>query len=127
MPRRLILVFAAAALAAMLLAACGGGGGGGGGTTGGAALDVTETATEFKFDPATINAAPGQTINLTVKNAGTIQHTWVLPQANVKITIDPGKSVTQSFKAPTSPGTYQFECDVAGHKEAGMVGQLIVR
>ncbi len=113
-------------LAAVLLSACGGGASAGN-SGGGSALNVTESATEFKYDPATINAAPGQTINLTVKNNGTVQHTWVLSQANVKVTVDPGKSATATFTAPTTPGTYQYECDIAGHKEAGMVGQLIVK
>lgn len=127
MSRRTIVFLTAIAIVAVLVSACGGGAGGS--TTGGgaAAQNVSVTATEFKFDPATINATPGQTINLTVKNNGTTQHTWVLPQANVKMTIDPGKSVTQTFTAPTSAGTYQFDCDIAGHKEAGMVGQLVVK
>ncbi len=124
MSRRTIVFFAAMALVTLVLAACGGGASTGGG---GNALNVTVNATEFKFDPATINATAGQTINLTVKNNGTVQHTWALPEANVKITVDPGKSVTQAFTAPAKAGTYAFDCDVPGHKEAGMVGQLIVK
>ncbi len=127
MSRRNIVFITAIALVAVLVSACGGGAGGS--TTGGAAAaqNVSVTATEFKFDPSTINATPGQTINLTVKNNGTTQHTWVLPQANVKITVDPGKSASQTFTAPAAPGTYSFDCDVPGHKEAGMVGQLVVK
>ncbi len=127
MSRRTIVLLAAIALLAIFVSACGGGAGGS--TTGGgaAAQSVTVTATEFKFDPATINATPGQTINLTVKNNGTTQHTLVLAQANVKLTIDPGKTVNQTFTAPSAPGTYQYECDIPGHKEAGMIGQLVVK
>lgn len=125
MSRRTIVFLTAIALVAVLVSACGGGAGG---STGGAtSQSITVTATEFKFDPATINATPGQTINLTLKNNGTTQHTFVLPQANVKLTVDPGKSGTQTFTAPTAPGTYPFDCDIAGHKEAGMVGQLVVK
>ncbi len=126
MSRRTIVFLTAIALVAVLVTACGGGASSGS-AGGGAAKNVTVTATEFKFDPATIDATPGQTINLTVKNNGTIQHTWVLPQSNVKLTIDPGKTVSQTFTAPSTPGTYQYECDIAGHKEAGMVGQLVVK
>ncbi len=122
MSRRTIVFLTVIALAAVLVSACGGGAGGAA-----SAQTVTVTATEFKFDPATINATPGQTINLTVKNNGTTQHTFVLSQANVKLTIDPGKTVNQTFTAPTAAGTYPFECDIAGHKEAGMVGQLVVK
>ncbi len=127
MSRRMIVLLAAIALVAVLLAACGGGASGGGSTGGGTPLNVTVTGTEFKYDPSTINATPGQTINLTFKNTGSVQHTVVLPQANVKLTVDPGKSVNQTFTAPAQAGTYQFECDIPGHKEAGMTGQLVVK
>jgi plastocyanin len=124
MSRRTIVLLVAISLVAVLLAGCGGGASSGGGA---APLTVTVTTNEFKFDPAVINATPGQTVNLTVKNIGSVQHTFVLANANVKITVDPGKSVTQTFTAPAVAGTFTFECDVAGHKEAGMVGQLIVK
>ena len=124
MSRRTILLFALVALVALALAACGGGASSGGGA---AALNVTITATEFKYDPAVINATPGQTISLTLKNTGSVQHSFVFANANVKLIVDPGKSGTQTFTAPTAAGTYTFECDIAGHKEAGMVGQLIVK
>ena len=111
-------------LMALALAACGGGSANGGTAS---PLNVSMTATEFKYDPNVISASPGQTINLTVKNIGTVQHTWVLDQAHVTLTIDPGKTATTTLTAPATPGTYQFYCDVPGHKEAGMVGQLIVK
>ena len=122
MNRKLILLMGLM-FVVIALTACGGGASASGSTP----LNVTVNATEFKYDPATINASPGQTINLTVKNIGTVQHTWVLPAANIKLTIDPGQSVQKTFTAPATAGTYQYECDIAGHKEAGMVGQLIVK
>ncbi len=121
MSRRIIFMLAVVVLLAIALTACGGGASGGS-----APLNLTVTTTEFKFDPATINAAPGQTINLTVKNVGSVQHTWILAAANIKFTVDPGKSDTKTFTAPAT-GTYPIICDIAGHKEAGMQGQLIVK
>ena len=123
MSRRLIFLVATVSLLTLALAACGGGSSSGGS----AALNINMTATEFKYDPNVINASPGQTINLTVKNTGSVQHTWVLDQGNIKLTIDPGQSASKTFTAPTAPGTYQFYCDEPGHKEAGMVGQLVVK
>ena len=127
MSKRTMILLAVVALAALALAACGGGANTGSSSSGASALNVTVNATEFKFDPATSNATPGQTINLTVKNVGSVQHTFVLKEANVNLTIDPGKTATQTFTAPATAGTYQYECDIAGHKEAGMVGQLVVK
>ncbi len=117
----LALVFVAIAALAV---ACGGGGGS---TSGGGAQSITITATEFKFDPNTINATPGQTINLTLVNKGTARHTFVLKDANVNIGADPGQTATTTFKAPSAAGTYQFICDVPGHADQGMTGQLIVK
>jgi uncharacterized cupredoxin-like copper-binding protein len=37
----------------------------------------------------------------------------------------PGGSDVMHFWAPPA-GTYVFECIIPGHKEAGMVGQMIV-
>lgn len=123
--RRTILITAALAAIALVSVACGGGAstsGGGGGN----AVNVTVTMTEFKFDPATINAAPGQTVNVTMVNKGSIKHTFVIPDVKVTFSADPGQTVTKSFTAPAA-GTYKIECDEAGHKEAGMVGSLVVK
>jgi plastocyanin len=121
------LVFAVAlAVIAFAIVACGGGASGGASTGGGSALNVTVTLTEFKFDPGTVNATAGQTVNLTLVNKGSVVHTWVLPAANVKVSVDPGKTLTKTFTAPAA-GSYDVTCDEAGHKEAGMVGKLIVK
>ena len=126
MYRRTLILFAAMVLVAIALAACGGGAAGT--SSGGSSpLNVTLTATEFKYDPNTINAAPGQTINITLKNTGSVDHTFVFTPANFKMTVSPGKSDTKTFTAPTAPGSYDFLCDVAGHKEAGMTGKLVVK
>ena len=123
MSRRTIVLLAVVALAAIALSACGGGAAGGSSSP----LNVTITATEFKYDPATINATPGQTINITLKNTGSVDHTFVFAPANFKMTVSAGKSDTKTFTAPAAAGSYDFSCDVAGHKEAGMVGKLIVK
>ncbi|MBI3913289.1 MAG: cupredoxin domain-containing protein [Chloroflexi bacterium] len=122
MSKRNTILWVAVASVAMLLAACGGGGGSA--PTGG--LNVTVTHTEFKMDPADINAAPGQTITVTQVNKGSIQHHWVFPAANIQLSMDPGQTVTKTFTAPAA-GTYDIYCDVPGHKEAGMSGKFIVK
>jgi plastocyanin len=121
--RKTILMGTMLVVIALALVACGGGAS----SAASSPLNVTVIVTEFKFDPATVNAAPGQTINLTVQNTGSIDHTWVLKAVNFKMTVAAGKSDTKTFTAPTAPGTYDIECDIAGHKEAGMVGKLIVK
>lgn len=119
-----VLVFALVALAS-LIAACGPGGSSGGGG-GGGDVNVTITSTEFKYDPNTISAAPGQKVNVTLVNKGTVKHTFVLTEANANISADAGQTATGSFTAPAA-GTYSFFCDQPGHKDAGMTGTLTVK
>lgn len=89
-------------------------------------LAFSTTATEFQFSPNTITAKPGQPINLSLVNAGTVQHNFTFPDANVLITSVPGKTSKGSFRAP-GPGTYTFFCSIPGHREAGMVGTITVQ
>lgn len=123
--RLAILFFVIVALAA-LVAACGPGASGGGGGGGATDLNVTVNATEFKYDPNTISASPGQKVNVTLVNKGSVIHTFVITEANVTITADAGKTATGSFTAPAA-GTYTFFCDQPGHKDAGMTGTLTVK
>jgi plastocyanin len=123
--RLAILVFVIVALAA-LIAACGPGASGGGGGGGSNALNVTITATEFKYDPNTISASPGQQVNITLVNKGSVKHTFVLTEGNINISADAGQTATGSFTAPAA-GTYTFFCDQPGHKDAGMTGTLTVK
>ncbi len=125
--RVVLLLFVVVAVAA-LVAACGPGAGssGGGGGGGGNAVSYTINATEFKYDPNTITAAPGQTVNITLVNKGTVKHTFVIDATKTTITADVGQSATGSFTAPAA-GTYTFYCDQPGHKDAGMTGTLTVK
>jgi uncharacterized cupredoxin-like copper-binding protein len=42
------------------------------------------------------------------------------------VAAEPGATNRLSF-TPTKPGTYEFMCTVAGHKEAGMAGTMVVK
>ncbi len=122
--KRLGFVVAALLVAAMVLTACGGssaGSGGGGGTQ-----NVTVTATEFKFDPATITVKTGDKVTLTLVNKGTVDHTYVQPDLNINLKAAAGQSASTTFTA-TKAGSYPVVCDVPGHKEAGMTGTIVVQ
>ena len=74
-----VFLMLAIIVVAALAVACGGGGS----TGGGGAQNVTVTMTDFKFDPATINATVGQTVNITITNKGQTRHTWVAKDLEV--------------------------------------------
>jgi uncharacterized cupredoxin-like copper-binding protein len=128
---------------AFTLAACGGTAASSSAST--APKTVTLTLNEFQFQPADITVNVGQPITLVLKNNGTVLHDFVSTDAMVEVmgehgamhdmagmetamhaAVEAGQQSTLEFKA-TQAGTYTFYCTVPGHKEAGMVGKLIVR
>jgi len=110
--------------------------------------EVTLLATEFKYVPASITVPQGEPVTLTLKNDGNVEHDFVVqkigvadvqehdhgnmsghdmesPEYDLHISAMPGGSGVITFTS-TETGTYQFLCTVKGHKEAGMVGTLVV-
>jgi len=133
----------ALSLGAVLLSAC---------ASSPAALELGLPATDFRFEPASMEVMAGQQVTVTMDNQGTLEHDFVIQEipvektaaesgvgATASHTMDemeiepavhmgamPGLSSSVTF-VPTKPGTYEYFCAVPGHKEAGMVGTLIVQ
>ena len=86
-------------------------------------LDVT--AKEFAFSPAKLTMdKPGQLmVNLT--NAGVVEHDVTITGITGKAYAAPGGKGSATFELPKA-GTYQVICSIPGHKEAGMLGTLVV-
>ncbi len=93
---------------------------------GAAALEATDT---LKWQPDVLVAKPGTKVTLTVKNGGASAHTFLSPALGITspVEVNNGQTVTASFTTPTQPGAYQFWCNIPGHAEAGMVGEVIVQ
>ena len=92
----------------------------------GAATTITVVTTEFKFTPDTLTVHVGERVQVTLDNTkGTLKHDIYLPELNIHAEVEAGKKTTFEFK-PTKTGTFNLVCDVPGHKDAGMVGKLIV-
>ena len=88
--------------------------------------EATVEGSEYSFSPKTITVKKGATVKLTFKNIGNAIHTWTIDGLNADTgSILPGSSKTIEFDAATA-GTYEIYCAVAGHKESGMVGTLVV-
>lgn len=100
----------------------------------------------MRFDPATLSVKAGETIRFFVVNKGKLPHEMVIGTSEEidehaammrkmpgmvhkepnQITLGPGQRggiVWQFAKA----GTVTYACLVPGHKEAGMVGQVVVQ
>jgi len=109
-------MLAALGIVALLATACGGDDGGspaasgddgGGGAGGGGGASVTLTAADFSFDPGSVTAAAGDTIELS--NEGESPHNLQADEAGLDEDVDPGKTVAIDL-ADVEPGTYDFIC-----------------
>lgn len=113
-------------------------------------VEIMLDAANMKYQPAMIEVMAGQPVKLTLRNNDTVDHDFSImeiPMAAMGATAEPmaghemgdmatepqlhmaalmGATNTIEF-TPTKSGTYEFYCTVAGHKEAGMVGTLIVK
>ena len=94
----------------------GGSGGGGGGNS--ATIDAG--ANGFVFTPSTVSIAQGG--KLTVKNAGTVPHTFTIQSKDINEVMQPGQSAKITISL--APGTYPFVCTF--HQSSGMTGTLTV-
>jgi len=92
-------------------------------------LDVTLEGTEFAFAPNTVTVRPGQRVRFRIVNKGAIAHTFVSDPAGIPRSqeIPPGGEITVEWTAPPRPGSLEVWCDIAGHREAGMVATIAVK
>ena len=116
-----VLTIALAALLGLALVSCGGGA-----TQAPAGSTVKLTLSEFKYSTPTVEILADQKITLELKNAGTVEHDFTIDAIGLKVLAGPAKTVTRTV-GPLKAGTYDVYCSIAGHKEAGMVGKLVVK
>jgi uncharacterized cupredoxin-like copper-binding protein len=99
------------------------------GTAGGTPPPVIDvTATEFRFEPATINVAAG-TVTFHVTNIGVAEHEFEILKGDQTVSEIEGlvPGLEKSLTVSLSPGEYLFACHLPGHFEQGMKGTLTVR
>lgn len=82
-------------------------------------------ASDFGFRPAQVRVRTGQTVNIALVNRGAIFHDITAPALQLQVAAQPGQRGVAGVPA-ARPGTYEFYCSVPGHREAGMVGRLVV-
>lgn len=89
---------------------------------------VTDQATgqnRPRFDTGEIRVKKGDTVRIEME---TVQgfHDWTIDEFNARTKqLAVGQKDTVEFVADKA-GTFQYYCSVPGHKQAGMVGNLIV-
>jgi uncharacterized cupredoxin-like copper-binding protein len=111
-------------------------------------VEITVTASEMKFEPATLAMTVGTPVTLTFHNAGVIEHDWVaeMPVTDLEVVEQPTltaraaalltehTTAAQPYAAgntnetmvvrftPATAGEFAFACLVPGHRQGGMVG-----
>ncbi|TXG85763.1 MAG: hypothetical protein E6R14_04150 [Thermomicrobiales bacterium] len=84
-------------------------------------------AKDIAYDPTTITIQVSDLpVTITMENTGAAEHDFVIDALDIKVTAAPGETVEIVIPVGAAAGEYQFHCSVPGHKEAGMVGTLII-
>lgn len=106
-------------IAGIVAAACGGGG---------AAQmpSVRVTLSDFKFAPAPIQVPANTKVAFQLTNSGSVEHDVTAKDLGMHLYVGTAKRV-EEVVGPFKPGTYDIYCGIAGHREAGMVGKIVVK
>ncbi|MGN6284252.1 MAG: cupredoxin domain-containing protein [Afipia sp.] len=107
---------------------------------------VAITMYDRSYQPARLEVRRGEQIRFVVRNEGFEEHEFLLATTdeNLKhaeamrknpgmehdepngVRLDPGKSAEVLWKF-TKAGTFEFGCLIAGHREDGMTGTIVVK
>jgi len=80
---------------------------------------------DFKFSQPELHLHVGETITLYLHNDDMLAHSFDVDELDVHAAMPANDQTAVTF-TPTTPGIYTFYCAVPRHREAGMVGRLIV-
>lgn len=140
--RRSLVVVVLSVFALTLLSACGGGENatssnppaapnGGGHDDHGESSPAVEgarrievNATSFAFDPDEIEITAGEDVAIVLSSED-ILHDFTVDGLDVHVAADRGETAEGGLRAD-EPGEYTYYCTIAGHRDAGMAGTLIV-
>jgi len=101
-------------------------GGDGKGSSSAAAASSTVEITLSEFSITGNLTVPAGKVVLNVSNKGTVEHNLTFVSSG-KATKNLGAGTTQTLDlGELKPGSYEIECSIAGHKDAGMKATLTV-
>lgn len=89
---------------------------------------VELTLSDYKFTTSTINTDVGTLLEVKLKNVTSQKHEMVIntPEGEYELEVDAGETVEFGMKF-RQPGTYDFKCELPGHLDQGMKGQIVVK
>lgn len=77
------------------------------------------------FAQQELQVKAGEPVALRLDNPHSAPHSFDIDALNVHVPVAAGKHAL-ILLTPAQPCTYTFYCAVPGHREAGMVGTLVV-
>ena len=86
---------------------------------------VLVAAEAMRFEPDKVRLSVGQEVTLLLKNRDMYGHSFDIDELDLHILM-PGNSESEQTVTFTEVGTYTIYCGLPGHREAGMVGTLII-
>lgn len=92
-----------------------------------ATLSLAMTEKEYSFSPSSFSAKPGQKVEITLKNSGSMEHDFRITELGVNSgLIGAGETKTVTFTVPTTQKSYEYFCSLSNHRAMGMKGTLTV-
>jgi hypothetical protein len=85
---------------------------------------VTVESNDIYFEPAELTISADTDVTISLPNAGAAPHNFSIDELGISVDIASGATEETTISAPA--GTYEYYCNVPGHKQAGMVGTLII-
>lgn len=85
---------------------------------------VEVAATSFEFDPEEITVTAGEDVAI-VLTSDDLLHDFAIDGIDVHVAADRGETAEGGLRVD-EPGEYAYYCTIAGHREAGMEGTLVV-
>jgi manganese oxidase len=89
------------------------------------AQTLSVISTDLQFNAREYRVAGPGALTVKLDNQGVIEHDFSIEGLRGKAYAGPKKAGEGTFQI-ARPGTYTFFCSIPGHKEAGMVGKLVV-
>lgn len=81
-------------------------------------------AGNFYFKPNEVTIKANTAVTFAIKNVAEIPHNFSIDALKISTDLPPGKTTDVTVSAPA--GSYEFYCNLPGHKQAGMFGKLTV-
>jgi plastocyanin len=92
---------------------------------GNAASEQTVTMVDIAFQPDSLTIPANTDVTVSLPNTGAALHNFSVDELGISVDVAPGDTGSATINA--AAGTYEFYCNVPGHKEAGMLGTLTVQ